>query len=235
MGLKRGNSVLPPLPSLKAPRRDGIKIAKKKRAALRLKQEHVGAVEPRKFRDPARVAAVQVEREKWAEEQGLEKAALDKKIAENEARVKAMREDQDEKEKVSGSLSLDEQVLILQSHFDHGIGVKIIAKQLGRNHSVVSRFLAKYRSTASLAKMHLQNNAERLARRIVQEADVDQSLEVLDRMDVLPRKERGKSTEGGNSFQVIVGMPSGAPTMPVRIAPTQKAIEAALIEPSDGN
>ena len=54
------------------------------------------------------------------------------------------------------------------------------------------------------AKNVLRANAHRLAQRIVEQANVEESLEVLDRLDVAPRRDRSGSGRALN-IGVIVG------------------------------
>jgi predicted transcriptional regulator len=126
-------------------------------------------------------------------------------------------------------LSSQDKVSIIEAHA-RGISGSAIAKKLERNHSVISRFLDKYRTTAPLARLHFDANAERLAARVIKKANVEESLEVLDRMDVLPKKQQ-KDTGSRTSFNLIVGMPGQVAV--VQAPDQQKVIEAAIIENKD--
>jgi predicted transcriptional regulator len=80
-----------------------------------------------------------------------------------------------------------------------------IAQQLGISQATVSRVLDKYIDTRELAKLRLHNSAATLAERVINEADVEQSLEVLDRIDVVVKRQgEGRNTGG---VQVVVMMP----------------------------
>lgn len=85
-----------------------------------------------------------------------------------------------------------------------------IAQALGCNVSTVSRWLEKLDDTTELAKQRLRNSAEALSERVIRDADVDQSLEVLDRLDVLPKKQSEGNRTG---VQIVIGMP-GNPAGP---------------------
>lgn len=119
-------------------------------------------------------------------------------------------------------LSPEEKAIIIEL-FHESVSRHRIADILNREVSTVSRFLARYQSTTTASRMYFEANADRLAHRVVKNANVDQSLEVLDRLDVLPKKDRREDTSGPR-FNVVIGMPGAAATPPI---PTQRAIEAA--------
>jgi predicted transcriptional regulator len=80
-----------------------------------------------------------------------------------------------------------------------------IAQIVGCTQPTVSRCLKEFADTRELAKLKAHNAAERLTKRVLDEADVDQSLEVLDRIGVLEKREHGKTP----SVQVNVGVSLG--------------------------
>jgi hypothetical protein len=111
--------------------------------------------------------------------------------------------------------------------------VQIIAARLDRNEDTIKKFLREYKPTLDLARAALEAKAEQLAHRIAKHADIDQSLEVMDRLGVLKKtlKDTGPSQ---NNFQVIVGMPGQGPNSPSTIRiPSQADIEVAK-ERTDG-
>jgi hypothetical protein len=55
-----------------------------------------------------------------------------------------------------------------------------------------------------LAKHTLEAGQRSLLKRIVKQADVEQALEVLDRLDVAPKK---RDTHLGNAIQIVVNTP----------------------------
>jgi predicted transcriptional regulator len=79
-----------------------------------------------------------------------------------------------------------------------------IAQILGCSQPTVSRWLDELVDTRELAKHTLRSGAEKLAERIVKQADVEQALEVLDRLDVAPKK---RDTHLGNAIQIVVNTP----------------------------
>jgi hypothetical protein len=126
---------------------------------------------------------------------------------------------------VKGNLSLEEKIFILERKFVDNWGAKRIAATVKRDVTTIEKFITAYRSTKTLARLHLEAQAENLAKRIVRKADVDQGLEIMDRLDILKKQNRGN--EAGNAqFNIIVGMP-GQPTA-VAAIPDQAAIEAAF-------
>lgn len=113
--------------------------------------------------------------------------------------------DKPEKRKADYSrLSRDEVAAILNLHRTGKSQVEI-AQILGCDHSTVSRWLDKLVDTTELAKHTLRNGAQALAERVIADADVEQSLEVLDRLDVVPKK-RDESQRTG--IQINIGMPN---------------------------
>ena len=77
-----------------------------------------------------------------------------------------------------------------------------IAQKLGVSQATISRILDRYVDTRELAKLRLHNSAASLAERVIQDADVEQSLEVLDRIDVVVKRQgEGRNTGG---VQVLV-------------------------------
>lgn len=127
----------------------------------------------------------------------------------------------------SRGLILEEKIFILDAYYTKNWGPKRIGKFLGRPSSTISRFLDRYRSTASMAKLHMEAQAENLAKRVTAKANVEEAMEVLDRLDVLPKKDR--KTPENTSFNIIVGMPGAPGTRGAIPVPSQKQIEAARI------
>lgn len=109
-------------------------------------------------------------------------------------------------------LTPEQQLRIWELHDEH-LSQSAIAQRLGCHSSSVSRVLAKARDTRAHALRFLQLRALSFAQRIEAEADVEQSLEVLDRLDVAPRKDR---SSGPGQVNIVIGMP-GQPAGP---APT---------------
>lgn len=100
-----------------------------------------------------------------------------------------------------------------------------IAKELGRCPKTVATFLASFKSTGALARAYFEKESYGLAQRVVEQADVDQSLDVLDRLDILPKK-RGEES-GRPSVVVCVGMPGAPALMPPAQVFVTRALEAA--------
>lgn len=79
-----------------------------------------------------------------------------------------------------------------------------IAQIVGCSQPTVSKWLEIVIDPIEDAKHILRTNAPRLAQRVVKDADVDQSLEVLDRLEVAPKRQMDSNRIG---LQVNVGMP----------------------------
>lgn len=123
-------------------------------------------------------------------------------------------------------LSTEEKLAILEMHSKQ-YATEVIAGRLARNPDTIRKFLSDYKPTTTLARAYFEAKAEILAARVVKHADVDQSLEIMDRLDVLNAK-RKDAANTQTQFNVIVGV-SGNAQMPSAVpVPTQEAIEAAL-------
>ena len=96
-----------------------------------------------------------------------------------------------------------------------------IAHMVGCSQAAVSLALRDLQDTRELAKLTLHNAANTLAQRVIREADVEQSLEVLDRLGVA---EKRQAERGNSGVQVIVAMPGqqqiNPPTIEVLSPPT---------------
>lgn len=77
-----------------------------------------------------------------------------------------------------------------------------IAQALHCHSSTICRLLAEFTPTIDAAKLRLQSGADTLARRVIKNADVDQSLELLDRLEVAPKRQSDK----GPQIQIIQGI-----------------------------
>lgn len=93
---------------------------------------------------------------------------------------------------------------------DQGFSYKDIAQRIGRSHEGVRQVLIEWASTVELAKLTLRKGAVALAEKVVKSADVDQSLEVLDRLEVLPKRDKGTD----NRVQVVLGINIDEANMP---------------------
>ena len=85
-----------------------------------------------------------------------------------------------------------------------------IGKALGRPTYTIERFLKKYRSTVSVARLQFEAHAEQIALQTIKDArgDAVAGLEIMGRLDVLPKKREDVQKPG--AFNIIIGMP-GAP------------------------
>ena len=161
--------------------------------------------------------------------EALEKVSDPKKVHELKSVTEA--ELEEIKKARPKNLSVEEKHAILEM-YQLGYTTQIIAARLDRSFVAITRFLADYKPTTILAKAVFEANAEKLAYRVVRHADVEQSLEVMDRLKVLPKTAKDAGS-GGSNFQIIVGgatAVSGQPSMPI---PTQAEIIEAESEPRE--
>lgn len=123
----------------------------------------------------------------------------------------------------SGSWDMEEKIKCLEIYAETKDRA-ITATRLNRSEESVKKFLMRYWSTTIGARMKLEAGAEKLADNIVKNANVEESLEVLDRLKVL--EKRSDKDAPSTSFNLIIGMPStntrSLDTVPV---PSQKQIE----------
>ena len=91
-----------------------------------------------------------------------------------------------------------------------------IGREMERSRQCIYAFLASVKATGVLAKREAEADAARLARemrkRVETQGDAKDALEVLDRLDVLPKKDRVAAGTGHSQFIVMVGMP-GQPAL----------------------
>lgn len=124
-------------------------------------------------------------------------------------------------------LSFDDISLALTLR-DRGLTQTEIAQQLNCSQATVSRCLQAFTDTRQLAKLTLNRGAQALAERVIDKANVEESLEVLDRIGVAEKRQ----VERGNSqVQVIVAMPGQSKLEPPAIE-VQALSPPAFAQPS---
>lgn len=107
-------------------------------------------------------------------------------------------------------LSRQEVGLLLKLH-EAGKTQTEIAETLGCSQPSVSRWVSELCDTRTEAKQVLHNGAQKLAKRVVSEASVEQSLDVLERLEVITPRVQQDSLR--TAVQINVGMP-GTPAGP---------------------
>ena len=117
-------------------------------------------------------------------------------------------------------LSRTEESLILQLHAEGKTQVAI-AQVLGCSQPTVSAVLKAYSDTKFLAKRVLDNSAIALAERVVKHANVAESLDVLERIDVIAPKKQDAGRSG--QVTIVIGMP-GQPAGPEPIVSTDSVL-----------
>lgn len=131
---------------------------------------------------------------------------------------------------ISTPMSMEEKIQCLDL-FAQLKDAAAVAVKMNRSEDGVRKFLWRYQSTTTGARLTLEAGAERLANRIVKNANVEESMEVLDRLNVLNAK-RDKSAPA-SSFNLIIGMPStsAAPaSIDVVPVPDQKRIDESIVD-----
>ncbi len=108
-------------------------------------------------------------------------------------------------------LSYEQINLILKLSASEGKTQVEIADIMGVTQPTVSRILSEFTDTSLLAKLRLKGSAELMAERVIvasqvaaARGDASPALEVLDRIDALPKRLSGASG-GGPKVIVVVG------------------------------
>ena len=83
-----------------------------------------------------------------------------------------------------------------------------IATVIGCSQPTVSQVLSRFGDTRDLAKKRMNSAALKLVDRVIEDADVDQSLEVLDRIGVA--EKRLQPTGADTKIAIVIGMPGQA-------------------------
>ena len=94
---------------------------------------------------------------------------------------------------------------------DEGLTQVQIAQRLDRDKSSLCELLAQFVDTRPLATKYLQSRALSFAQKVSHDANVDESLEMLDRLEVVPRRQVDHSK--ANQVNIVIGMP-GKPVGP---------------------
>ena len=109
------------------------------------------------------------------------------------------------------ALTIDQIALMLTMR-NAGQDQYAIAKALKVNQATISRSLAKFPDTRTIAKQRLIAHANAMATHVIMaaktaaaEGDAGPALEVLDRLDVLSAKRQAPPAVGGTRVLVVVG------------------------------
>ena len=81
-----------------------------------------------------------------------------------------------------------------------------IAQVLGCHQSTVSKWLSALADPVEDARHILRNSSPKLAERVVKDANVAESLDVLERLEVIAPKQRDSGAHG--NVQIVIGMPN---------------------------
>ena len=130
---------------------------------------------------------------------------------------------------VNRPMSMEDKLRALELYADLQ-DVPMVATKMNRSEESLRKFFRAYQSTTTGARLKLEAGAEKLAKRVIKDANVEESLEVLDRLDVLPRVDRAKATPQ-SQFNVIIGMPTTGPSRRALDAvpvPTEEQVKKAL-------
>ncbi len=141
-------------------------------------------------------------------------------------KTKVTEEAQDDEGK-KGALTMDEKLQILEMYQEES-DTTLIAQKFNRSPEAIRKFLWRYKDTSQIARQRIQGGAHDLAERIVEQANVDQALEVMDRLGVLEKKRDKAAPQ--SSFTLVMGnfgeaAKKGSPVIPI---PSQKRIEDAI-------
>ena len=88
---------------------------------------------------------------------------------------------------------------------EEGLTQTEIGQRLDRDTSTICDLLANFVDTRPLATKYLQHRAMSFARKVSQDANVEESLEMLDRLEVVPKRQIDSSQAG--HVNIVIGMP----------------------------
>lgn len=131
------------------------------------------------------------------------------------------------KEETSGKWTMAEKIQCIDLYAelqDYGA----VALKLKRPEATIRKLVSAYTSTSRAARLKLEAGAEKLADRIVENANVEESLEVMDRLDILNKKQAKVGPQQTTSI-LIVGMPNARSNNPLPM-PSTKQIADAVVE-----
>ena len=126
------------------------------------------------------------------------------------------------------SITEQERARIFHMWKELGYSAGKIGLEIGRSRNGVAAILAGFHPTTHMARAHFDKEAYNLAKRITDQANVDQALEVLDRTAVL-EKRRDVNESGRPSVIVCVGMPG----QPALTPPPQILVTRALAQQAE--
>jgi predicted transcriptional regulator len=104
-------------------------------------------------------------------------------------------------------LSYSEIALAVKLRED-GLTQDQIAQRLGCSQPTICQLLKEFSDTRPLAKLKANNLALKLLQRVEQQANVEESLEVLDRTGVIEKRQ--VDTGRGGNVNIVIGMPGAA-------------------------
>lgn len=125
----------------------------------------------------------------------------------------------------TSAMTIQDKLEALELYADLG-NVAAVAAKMNRSPDALNKFLCRYRSTTKSARLTLEAGSDILAKRIIKDADVDQALEVMDRLDILNEK-RDKSAPATTSV-LVIGMPNHPNLDQMVPVPSQKQIDRAI-------
>ena len=88
---------------------------------------------------------------------------------------------------------------------DEGKTQDEIAQCLNRDRSAIAKLLLSFVDTRPLATLRLHNRALGFAETVIRDANVEESLEMLDRLEVVPKRQIDQSK--ANQVNIVIGMP----------------------------
>ncbi|MGV1037697.1 MAG: hypothetical protein ACOYD0_11835 [Candidatus Nanopelagicales bacterium] len=87
---------------------------------------------------------------------------------------------------------------------DEGLSQWAIAHRLNTTQATISRLLAQWQDTRVIAKAVLHKAAKKMATRLVDEASASETIDILERIEVLAPKKR--DTEDSGKVNVMIGI-----------------------------
>lgn len=127
-------------------------------------------------------------------------------------------------------MDMEEKAEVLRLYFKERKTITDIAKELGRKHETISKFIRTMTDSTQVAQQFLKAKAFELTKRVVEKANVDQAIEILSRPNVGVLEPHKK---GNDAPQIMISVNTesiGAVVMPVT---GPNSSDTPILPPSD--
>lgn len=144
----------------------------------------------------------------------------------------------------STRLTMEEKSLILDMRIKGGVSVDQIAFRLGRDRKTIGRFVSSMTDSTPLATAMIRAGAHKLAKKVLEKADVDQALDILSRPNIGVLRPIQKVSDGPQ-IMISVNQDSLGGVAPANMVNTAlpatpltaaiDSVKLAIVGGNDGN